>query len=222
MNIRCHESNSKNQTILNRNISPKSWLPTKAKAIRLSLAHLLFTDPLWLPPHLHQLLPNLTRCLSKSSFSNCNLAPFLLLIILHQFFLNWARWLLFIINDLQVFHWHKLACANKELLTLNFEKLWKMVTVSFSITCSSFAFTYLVTICDTSVTSSRSWLISSSGSSSFNSLPRSNSPWGLVVNTFKRSTAERVPSECSQVRYTCDIWEYLFKSTAERVPSECS
>ena len=44
----------------------------------------------------------------------------------------------------------------------------------------------------------------------------------LVLNTFKRSNAERVPSECSQPRYTCDISEYLFKSTAERVPSECS
>merc|ERR1719397_1855938 len=44
----------------------------------------------------------------------------------------------------------------------------------------------------------------------------------LVVNTFKRSTAERVPSECSQPRYTCDILEYLFKSTPERVLSECS
>ena len=44
----------------------------------------------------------------------------------------------------------------------------------------------------------------------------------LVVKTFKNSTAERVPSECSQLRYTSDILEYLFKSTAERVPSECS
>ena len=44
----------------------------------------------------------------------------------------------------------------------------------------------------------------------------------LVLNTFKRSTAERMPSECSQPRYTCGILEYLFKSTAERVPSECS
>ena len=44
----------------------------------------------------------------------------------------------------------------------------------------------------------------------------------LVVKTFKSSTAERVPSECSQLRYTSDILEYLFKSTAERVPSECS
>ena len=43
-----------------------------------------------------------------------------------------------------------------------------------------------------------------------------------VMKTFKNSTAERVPSECSQLRYTCDILEYLFKSTAERVPSECS
>ena len=43
-----------------------------------------------------------------------------------------------------------------------------------------------------------------------------------VVKTFKNSTAERVPSECSQLRYTSDILEYLFKSTAERVPSECS
>ena len=42
------------------------------------------------------------------------------------------------------------------------------------------------------------------------------------MNTFKRSTAQRVPSECSQPRYTCDILEYLFKSTAERVSSECS
>ena len=44
----------------------------------------------------------------------------------------------------------------------------------------------------------------------------------LVVKTFKNSTAERVPSECSQLRYTSDILEYLLKSTAERVPSECS
>ena len=48
------------------------------------------------------------------------------------------------------------------------------------------------------------------------------STWPLVVKTFKNSTAERVPSECSQLRYTSDILEYLFKSTAERVPSECS
>ena len=39
----------------------------------------------------------------------------------------------------------------------------------------------------------------------------------LVVNTFKRSTAERMPYECNQSWYTCDILEYLFKSTAERV-----
>ena len=38
-----------------------------------------------------------------------------------------------------------------------------------------------------------------------------------MVKTFKNSTAERVPSECSQLRYTSDILEYLFKSTAERV-----
>ena len=44
----------------------------------------------------------------------------------------------------------------------------------------------------------------------------------LVVKTFKNSTAERVTSECRQLRYTSDILEYLFKSTAERVPSECS
>ena len=44
----------------------------------------------------------------------------------------------------------------------------------------------------------------------------------VVVKTFKKSTAERVASECSQLRYTSDILEYLFKSTAERVPSECS
>ena len=44
----------------------------------------------------------------------------------------------------------------------------------------------------------------------------------LVVKTFKNLTAQRVPSECSQLRYTSDILEYLFKSTAERVPSECS
>ena len=44
----------------------------------------------------------------------------------------------------------------------------------------------------------------------------------LVVKTFKNSTAERVLSECSQLRHTCDILEYLFKSTAEQVPSECS
>ena len=44
----------------------------------------------------------------------------------------------------------------------------------------------------------------------------------LVVKTFKNSTAQRVPSEYSQLRYTSDILEYLFKSTAERVPSECS
>ena len=44
----------------------------------------------------------------------------------------------------------------------------------------------------------------------------------VVVNTFKTSTAERVPSECNQPRYTCDMLEYLFKSTFERVPSECS
>ena len=31
----------------------------------------------------------------------------------------------------------------------------------------------------------------------------------LVVKTFKNSTAERVPSECSQLRYTSDILEYL-------------
>ena len=46
--------------------------------------------------------------------------------------------------------------------------------------------------------------------------------WTLVVKTFKNPTAKRVPSECSQLRYTSDILEYLFKSTAERVPSECS
>ena len=34
--------------------------------------------------------------------------------------------------------------------------------------------------------------------------------FSLVLNTFKRSIAERVPSECSQPRYTCDISEYLF------------
>ena len=39
----------------------------------------------------------------------------------------------------------------------------------------------------------------------------------LVVKTFKNSTAERVPSEWSKLRYTSDILEYLFKSTAERV-----
>ena len=48
------------------------------------------------------------------------------------------------------------------------------------------------------------------------------SGYSVVVKTFKNSTAERVPSECSQLRYTSDILEYLFKSTAERVPSECS
>ena len=42
----------------------------------------------------------------------------------------------------------------------------------------------------------------------------------LVVNTFKRSTAEQVPSECSQLRYICYILEYLFKSISQRVPSE--
>ena len=39
-----------------------------------------------------------------------------------------------------------------------------------------------------------------------------------MVKTFKISTAVRVPSECNQPRYTCDILEYLFKSTAERLP----
>ena len=34
--------------------------------------------------------------------------------------------------------------------------------------------------------------------------------------TFKN----QLPSECSQLRYTGDILEYLFKSTAERVPSK--
>ena len=34
-------------------------------------------------------------------------------------------------------------------------------------------------------------------------------PSSLVVNTFRRSTAERVPSECSQVRYIGDIFQLL-------------
>ena len=37
----------------------------------------------------------------------------------------------------------------------------------------------------------------------------------------KISTAERVPSECSLLRYTSNILEYLFKSTAKWVPSGC-
>ena len=38
-----------------------------------------------------------------------------------------------------------------------------------------------------------------------------------MVKTFKNSTAERVLSDCSQLRCTCNILEYLLKSTAKRV-----
>ena len=44
----------------------------------------------------------------------------------------------------------------------------------------------------------------------------------VVLNTFKRSTAERVPSECSQPQYTCDIFLLLLYMLSKNKNKHCS